>query len=122
MNARLLYALAVAALFAVEVAIALFAHDRIVRPYVGDALAVVLVYLALRAVTSLAVRNAVAIALAIACAIEVSQYLHLVDRIGLGGIPFAETVLGTGFDWNDFLAYSAGAILVLVLERLRTSQ
>ena len=36
-----------------EVVIALFVHDRIIRPYLGDSLAVVLVYLGGRAVTPL---------------------------------------------------------------------
>ncbi|MDE6031460.1 MAG: DUF2809 domain-containing protein, partial [Oscillospiraceae bacterium] len=41
---RLLYAAVFAVLFGVEVVIALFVHDRFVRPYLGDVLAVVTVY------------------------------------------------------------------------------
>ena len=110
------YALAATAIFLIEVAIALFAHDRIVRPYVGDALAVVLVYLVLRAATRLGLASAAGTALVVAFAVETGQYFHLVDYLGLGGVPLAATVLGTGFDWNDFLAYIAGALLVLAGE------
>jgi hypothetical protein len=110
------YALAAAAIFLVEVAIALFAHDSLIRPYVGDSLAVVLVYLGLRAVTRLGVTGGVAAALAIAFAVEMSQYFHLVDRLGLGSVPLAAAVLGTGFDSKDFVAYAAGAVLVLAGE------
>lgn len=116
---RLGYALAAAAIFLVEVAIALLAHDSFVRPHVGDALAVALVYLGLRAVTRLGLTSAVAAALAIAFAIEISQYFHLVDRLGLSGVPIAATVLGTGFDPSDFLAYVAGAALVVAAEAWR---
>jgi hypothetical protein len=115
------YAAAAAAVFCVEVAIALFAHDSIVRPYVGDALAVVLVYLGLRAVTRPSVMSATATALVIAFAVEMSQYFRLVDRLGLAGVPLAATVLGTGFDPRDFLAYIAGAIMVLTGEAWRAS-
>ncbi|MES2444564.1 MAG: DUF2809 domain-containing protein [Pseudomonadota bacterium] len=120
MSGRLGYALAAAAVFLVEVAIAVFAHDAIVRPYAGDALAVVLVYLGLRAVTRLGVNPAAALALAIAFAVEAGQYFGIVDRLGLRGVPWAALVLGIGFDPRDFLAYTAGALLVLAAEAWRT--
>jgi hypothetical protein len=119
MTLRSGYALAAAVVFAIEIAIALFAHDAIVRPYVGDALAVVFVYLGLRAVAPLGVTGAVATALAIAFAVETGQYFHLVDRLGLGGVPLAATVLGTGFDPRDFVAYAIGALAVLAAEAVR---
>jgi hypothetical protein len=102
-----------------EVAIALFAHDAIIRPYVGDALAVVLVYLGLRAVTRLTVASATAIALATAFAIEIGQYFHLIDRLGLTHVRWAALILGNGFDPRDFLAYAGGAALILAIEATR---
>lgn len=119
MTFRLFYAFAAALMFAIEVFIAVFAHDNLVRPYVGDALAVVLVYCALRAVTRIGVKGGTAIALAIAFAVEGSQYLHFVDRIGLGEIRLARILLGTGFDPHDFIAYTAGAVFILIAEALR---
>jgi hypothetical protein len=44
MTFRPSYALAALAVFAIEVIIALFVHDGLVRPFVGDSLAIVLVY------------------------------------------------------------------------------
>lgn len=119
MTIRPIYALAALAVFAVEVLIALFVHDRLVRPHLGDSLAVVLVYLALRAVTPLRVGAAAIAAFAIACAIEVGQFFDLVDLLGLGACRVARVVLGTGFDPADFLAYAAGALGVLAIERAR---
>lgn len=101
--------------FIVEVAIAAFFHDTLVRPYLGDSLAVVLVYLALRAVTPLDIGRSVAIALAIACAIELGQWFHLADLIGLHD-HLLRVVLGTGFDPVDFLAYAGGAAAVALIE------
>jgi hypothetical protein len=48
MTFRPAYALAALIIFAIEVCIALFVHDGFIRPYVGDVLAVALVYAALR--------------------------------------------------------------------------
>ena len=41
---RLLYGAAFLVLMAVETLIALYVHDRVVRPYVGDMLVVLVVY------------------------------------------------------------------------------
>lgn len=105
-------------LFFIEVLIALFVRDAFVRPYVGDMLAVALVYCGLRAATPLALWPALAISLAIACAVEFGQYFHVLDRLGLSTNILARTVLGYGFEGADFLAYAAGGAGVLILERV----
>ena len=64
------YALAALAVFALEVVIALFVNDAFVRPFVGDALAVILVYLGLRAATPLRPRVALGAALGVALGAE----------------------------------------------------
>ena len=119
MTFRPCYALATIALFGIEIAIARFVHDDVVRPYIGDSLAVVLVYLALRTVTPLRVLPAVATAFAIACAIEVGQYFHLVDMLGLGSNRLARIALGTTFGLTDFVAYAGGAACVLAIDGFR---
>ena len=118
-RARTGYALAAVVLFAVEASIALFVHDRIVRPYVGDALVVALVYTALRTATPLSVTAAVATAFGIACAVEIGQFFHLVDLLGLGGSGVARAMLGTHFDPPDFPAYAAGSLTTLAVEKVR---
>ena len=113
------YALAMAILLAVEILIALVVRDRFVRPYLGDALAVALVYCALRATLDMRPVPAAALALAIAVTIEFGQYFQVLSLIGLEGSRVATTVLGSGFDPRDFLAYAAGAIGVLAIEAMR---
>lgn len=117
-RSRFAYGLAAAALFIVELVIALFVRDSFVRPYLGDTLAVILVYLGLRAVTRLRVMPATLCALAIAFAVEFAQWFHLVEALGLTSNAVARTVLGMGFEWQDFIAYTAGAGLVLAAEAL----
>ena len=111
------YAVLALAVFAIEVVIALYVRDRFVRPYLGDVLAVVLVYLGLRAVTRLRVTAAAICALAIAVLVEFGQLFGFVDRIGLGQNRVARIVFGTGFDPHDLLAYAAGALIVVAIER-----
>ena len=110
------YAAAALLVFLTEVAIAIWLRDPLIRPYFGDSLAVVLVYLALRAATQLSVPRATIVALTTAFAVEVSQWFHLVDALGLSGDPIASAMLGTGFDPRDFLAYGLGAAMVPVAE------
>jgi len=112
-------AIATLVLLLVEIAIALFVRDAIVRPYVGDGLAVMLVYAGLRTITRLGVVPATLAALLIAFGIEFAQYFHLLDHIGLSGNRWARIILGSGFDLRDFVAYTAGATATLSIERYR---
>ncbi|MEO9129768.1 MAG: DUF2809 domain-containing protein [Sphingomonas sp.] len=119
MTFRPSYALATIAVLGIEIVIARFVHDDFIRPYLGDSIAVVLVYLALRAATQSRMVVAVTIAFAFACAIEVGQFFHLVDVLGLGANRVARIVLGTTFGLTDFVAYVGGAAFVLAIEAAR---
>ncbi|MDG2532705.1 DUF2809 domain-containing protein [Sphingomonas sp. HITSZ_GF] len=103
-----------------EVCIALFVRDRFVRPYLGDVLAVVLVYCGLRAVLPLRPLPAAAAAFGIAALIEFGQAIHVLDLLGLHG-RVLRVVLGGSFEWLDFVAYAAGALASLGIERLLKS-
>lgn len=119
---KLGYLAAAIVLFAIEVLIALFVRDDFVRPYVGDVLAVALVYAGLRAVTPLGVNAALAVTLAIAFAIEVAQALGLLAALGLADHAVARVVLGGTFDWADLAAYTAGAAIIALIERVRETR
>lgn len=104
------------ALFLAEIAIALWCDDRLVRPYLGDTLAVLLVYCGARATTRMGVHAALLLALAAAVSVEFSQRFDLVGRIGLREYSVARTLFGTGFDCLDFVAYLLGGALALCCE------
>lgn len=112
------YALAAVLLFAVEVLIALFVNDVFVRPYVGDVLAVILVFAAIRAVLAIGTWTAAALALSIAIVIEVGQLIRILDILGLAHHQWLRIVLGTGFDVKDLFAYAAGALIAVAVDRL----
>ncbi len=101
-----------AALFAVEVAIALFVRDDFVRPYVGDVLVVLLIHHAVLAVMDLPTPAAALATLVLAYAVEGAQYLGVGHH--LEGHPILQTVVGTTFQWGDLLAYAVGALVAVL--------
>jgi hypothetical protein len=105
------------AVLATELFIALAVDDDFVRPYLGDTLAVVLLYVALLSVLDVRRLHAALGALAVAWLVEVGQYLHIVDRLGLTDVIVARVVLGTFGDVHDLVAYTAALPLIALAER-----
>lgn len=116
MTGRWAYGIAAAILLAAEVVIATCVHDDFVRPHVGDCLAVLLVYCSLRAVMPLTISASIIAALLLAFAIEFGQLFGMLAMLGLENSTFARTVLGTGFDQRDFVAYAVGGGIAWVGE------
>lgn len=112
------YALIFLVLLAVEVCIALFVHDRFVRPYLGDVLVVVVLYAFVRIWLPTGRPWLVWAVTAFACCVELGQAVGLVDLLGLGHIRFFRVLLGTTFDWHDLGCYLAGGGLILLTESL----
>ena len=103
-------------LFLTEVLIALYAHDKFIRPYGGDILVAVLMYCFVRSFVKLRTKpTAIAVLLLCYC-IEFLQYLNVVKRMGLGDVRLARTVIGTSFAWLDMVAYTTGILWVLWFE------
>ena len=113
------YALATAVMFGIELLIALFLNDPLIRPHVGDALAVILVYLGLRTIFPWRPLPAALTALGVAFAIELGQLFHIRDLLGLSDSALVRFTLGGVFDVKDLFFYTAGAILALIGEAAR---
>ena len=112
---NLKYFLFAITLFIVEVLIALYVRDSIIRPYGGDYLVVMLIYCSVRSFINIRpIKLAIAVLLFSYC-IETLQYFKLIDRIGLADNEIAKTVIGYGFSWLDILAYTLGIITILLL-------
>src|SRR5688572_28129752 len=93
-------------LLIVEILIALFVRDRIVRPYVGDFLVVILMYCFIKSFFDLPVVATALGVLAFSFIIELMQYLNMAERIGLGKSRLAKILLGYSFEWIDLLCYT----------------
>ena len=113
------YALATVVLFGTELLIALYLNDPLIRPHVGDALAVVLVYLALRTVFPWRPLPVALTALGVAFAIELGQLFHIRDLLGLSDSKLVRFTLGGVFDVKDLIFYTAGAVVALIVEAAR---
>lgn len=114
------YAVAALLLFCIEVLIALFVHDRFVRPYIGDVLVVILMYCSIKTVKpSLPWRSTAIAVLLFAFAIEGLQYLKLVRLLDLQHNRLASTIIGTDFAWADMWCYAAGIAFVWWIEMIQ---
>ncbi len=118
---RITYLFAALLLFCVEVLIALFVHDDIIRPHIGDLLVVIMIYCFSRAIFNWSVWKAAIITLLFTYAIETLQYFNVVKLLGLQRFALARIVIGTYFSWVDMLAYTVGIIIVLVVEKIRSA-
>lgn len=104
-------------LFFVEVLIALYVHDKIIRPYIGDVLVVILIYCSINAITSFNKIKVGVFVLLFSFVIELLQSLNLVNVLGLEKNKIACIVIGNSFSWIDILCYIVGMLMVLILEQ-----
>jgi hypothetical protein len=103
-------------LFLIELFIALFVHDRFIRPYFGDVLVVILVYSAVRVIFPEKPKLLPIYVFIFAVLVEVSQYLDLAELLG-GGVILS-TIIGTSFSWLDILCYLVGTLLIYPIDLL----
>jgi len=94
-----------AIVFLVEVFIAIFIHDAIIRPYIGDFLVVVLIYCFIKSFFDFRVLPTAVFVLLFSYAIESLQYLKVVEKFGIKNM-IVRIIMGTSFEWSDILAYT----------------
>ena len=104
-------------LFVIEVLIALFVNDRIIRPYIGDVLVVMLIYCFVKTFLNTKVFPTAIGVLLFAIGIETLQYFNIVEKLGLQENRLARTVIGASFEWMDILCYGVGILMVLAVEK-----
>ncbi len=104
-------------IFIVEILIALYVHDEIIRPYIGDVLVVILIYCFIKSFLKLPVFPVALFVLLFSFSVEFLQYLQIVEKLGLQNSKIARTVIGTSFAWIDILCYIVGIAIVLIAEK-----
>ena len=110
------YFLASVLLLFIEIGIAMFVHDRFIRPYLGDVLVVILMYYFVKSFFNLPVIPLSIAVFIFSCVIEALQFFKLVNLLGLQHSKLAKIILGSAFEWNDILAYLAGFLLIIAFE------
>lgn len=102
-----------------EIMIALFVRDNFIRPYLGDALVIILIYCFIKAFSDFAVLPAVLLVLTFSFLIEFLQYLNFLAAIGLEQSMPVKMILGNSFSWEDIIMYLIGAAMILIVEKVR---
>lgn len=105
-------------LFLVEIFIALFVRDKIIRPYFGDVLVVVLLYFLVRIFVKKSSSDILWWIFAFAVFVEFLQYIKIVEILNLQSNKIVSTIVGTTFDINDIICYFIGTIFVVFLEKV----
>ena len=116
---RLPYFLLTILLLIVEILIAVFVHDQIVRPYIGDVLVVMLLYCFIRALFKVSVNKAALIVFIFSFFVEMLQYFNIIKALGLQHLKLATIIVGNSFDWTDLLMYTIGIAIVFLIETFR---
>lgn len=103
-------------LFIVEIFIALYIHDSVIRPYFGDALVVILIYYFIKTFFRIQAKVNIIAVTSFAFVIEISQYFKLIYWLGLEHNKGWRIILGTSFNWLDFVSYLFGAFILYIIE------
>jgi hypothetical protein len=112
------YLIAFIVLFLIETLIALYVNDRIVRPYIGDVLVVILVYSFVKMIVSGKIRFIALYVFLFAVLVEIAQFFNITSLLHLSSNEAASTIIGTSFDWLDIVCYGAGCIVIEMWERI----
>jgi hypothetical protein len=110
------YFLAFVVLLVIEVLIAKFVTDSFIRPFVGDYLVMILIYLFSRTWLKGNDRVQILGVLLFCYSVEIAQKFNLVQILGLEQYRLARIIIGTHYDVNDLVAYSLAALTLLLFK------
>ncbi|MBQ9394993.1 MAG: DUF2809 domain-containing protein [Proteobacteria bacterium] len=102
-----------------EILIALFVHDTIIRPHIGDVLVVILIYCFVRCFIPKGIKLLPLYVFIFAVCVEVMQYFKIIDILELRDNKLARIIIGSTFDWGDIAAYATGCVIIYVLAWVR---
>lgn len=102
-------------LLMLDIYIGVFVHDNIIRPFVGDALVVGVIYFFIRSFMNKRKFLFIYVFL-FSCFIEVGQYFNLVSLLHLENYKVARIIIGSTFDLKDIFSYFIGAIFIFIYE------
>lgn len=106
-------------IFLIEVLIALFVKDNIIRPFGGDVLVVILMYYFFKAFIRTKPIYIIIGVLLFAYAVEIGQYYNLVEILGMQDNKIMRVVIGSSFSWIDMVCYTLGAVICYIIDRKR---
>lgn len=105
-------------LFITEVLIGVYLHDRLIRPFGGDLLVVILIYCLIKSLFKTPWLKTAFGTLIFSYIVEISQYFNLLSYLNLQNSKVAGILLGHSFSWGDMLCYTIGISIVISIELL----
>jgi len=118
MKINIKYLFAFLVLFITEVIIAVFVHDALIRPYVGDFLVVILMYTFIKAFVNKPIRFLPIFLFAFASVVELAQYYNIVNVLHLQDNKVISTIIGSSFDIKDIFCYLIATVVLLMWEKI----
>ena len=118
MKKRLIYLIVTILILIIEVMIALFVHDKFVRPYIGDVLVTILICSFLRIFIRKGVKLLPLYVFIFAAGVEVLQYFRIVELLGLSDNRFFSILIGSAFDVKDVVCYGIGCVIFFFGEKI----
>ena len=114
---RIKYITIFAITFILEVIIAKYVHDKIIRPYIGDVLVVICLYTFAKSIFLDKIKLLSLYVLILAVIVEILQYFNYA-QILFGDNKIAKTLLGSSFDIKDILCYVVGYLIIILIEKI----
>lgn len=116
-NNKLIYAALASFLFISEVIIATKLNEfHYIRHYFGDFLVVILLYFIIKTLVNIKPKPLAIGVLVFATMLEIAQYFHLADLLGLAEGGILRIVIGTSFSVTDLVMYALGCWTVYWLD------
>lgn len=115
MKQRYPYILLTFLLLSIEVIIALYVHDDFIRPYIGDILVVILLYMLIRICFPKGIRLLPLYIFLFSILTEWLQYIQIVKLLGLSDVTFFRVLIGSTFDWKDIICYGIGCFFCFII-------
>lgn len=116
LKTRLAFLAMAGVILTAEIYIAVCVKGGFVRHYLGDVLAVILLYALVRAIFSVPPSNLPLKIFTFAAALEIAQYFGVVQILGIEN-KILKIMIGGTFDLADLICYAAGCILAGVYEK-----
>ncbi|AXO81430.1 DUF2809 domain-containing protein [Olleya aquimaris] len=103
-------------LLVTEISIAYFLNSGFIRFTLGDFLASILVYCAIKTIFKTSTITVAIIALIISFSIEFAQLANLLDYLNLRHNTLTSIILGSHFSVQDLIAYALGIITIYFVD------
>lgn len=117
MNSRKIYALLAFICLIICILIAAFLTNyKLIRGFCGDIVVTILIYYFIKSFIKIKPIRLGILVLIFSYTIEIMQYFHLVNLLGLGGNKIARIVIGSTFDFSDLMAYTIGIAMAILVD------